>query len=302
MPDQKSLYRGRFAPSPTGPLHFGSLIAALASYLEAQNQQGEWLVRMEDIDELRNVRHADNDILHTLEAYGFEWQGEVIYQTQRKQAYQDALDQLQEQELIYRCICSRSQIKEQAEHGPLGIIYPGTCQNSNHSEHHDHAVRLRTANRHIEFSDAIMGVSGHNPHTSLGDFIIRRRDGLFAYQLAVVVDDAWQGITHIVRGYDLLESTPRQIYLQQCLGYPSTQYAHLPLAVNPQGDKLSKQTHAPAVDTGHTVNTLLKAMKFLNQQPPEELEQASLNEFWQWAKNNWSLSRIPSQATILDDS
>ena len=157
MPDQKPLYRGRFAPSPTGPLHFGSLIAALASYLEALSQQGEWLVRMEDVDELRNIGHADSDILKTLEAYGFEWQGEVVYQTQRKQAYEDALDQLQSQDLIYRCICSRRQLREQAEHGPLGIIYPGTCQNSNHPEHHEHAIRLRTHNQHIEFVDKHYG-------------------------------------------------------------------------------------------------------------------------------------------------
>lgn len=274
------------------------MIAAVASYLEAHRHQGQWLVRMEDVDELRNVRHADTEILNTLEVYGFEWQGEVVYQTQRKQAYQHALDQLQAQDLIYRCICSRRQLRAQAEHGPLGIIYPGTCQNSNHPEHHEHAVRLRTYNRHIEFTDAIMGVYGHNPHTSLGDFIIRRRDGLFAYQLAVVVDDAWQGITHIVRGHDLLESTPRQIYLQQCLNYPSAHYAHLPLAVNAQGDKLSKQTHAAAVDLRHPVNTLLKVMKFLNQQPPEELAKATLEDFWLWAKSHWSLNRIPDQGRI----
>ncbi|MFW2374632.1 MAG: tRNA glutamyl-Q(34) synthetase GluQRS [Gammaproteobacteria bacterium] len=298
MSDQKPLYRGRFAPSPTGPLHFGSLIAALASYLEALSQQGEWLVRMEDVDVLRNVRHADSDILKTLEAYGFEWQDEVIYQTRRTQAYQEALHQLTAKDLIYRCICSRRQLRQQAEHGPLGIIYPGTCQNSDHPEHHEHAVRLRTRNQHIEFVDAIMGSYGHNPHTSLGDFIVRRRDGLFAYQLAVVVDDAWQGITHIVRGFDLLESTPRQIYLQQCLDYPACQYAHLPLAVNAQGDKLSKQTHAAAIDIKNPVATLLKVMKFLHQQPPEELAQASLHEFWQWAKGHWTLSRVPSRAKI----
>jgi len=275
-------------------LHFGSLIAAVASYLEALSHQGEWLVRMEDVDELRNISHADSDILKTLVAYGFEWQGEVVYQTQRKEAYQEAMDQLQAKDLIYRCICSRRQLKEQAEHGPLGIIYPGTCQNSDHAEHHDHAIRLRTRNQHIEFIDAIMGDYGHNPHTSLGDFIIRRRDGLFAYQLAVVVDDAWQGISHIVRGNDLLESTPRQIYLQQCLDYPATHYAHLPLAVNTQGDKLSKRTHAPAVDNKKPVATLLKVMQFLHQSPPKELAQANLHEFWHWAREHWALNRIPS--------
>lgn len=255
-------------------------------------------MRMEDVDELRNVPQADSDILSTLEHYGFEWHGEVLYQTRRKQAYLEALESLQSQDLVYRCICSRRELRAQAEQGPLGIIYPGTCQDSNHPDHHEHAIRLRTQNRHIEFNDAIMGTYGHNPHSSLGDFIIRRRDGLFAYQLAVVVDDAWQGITDIVRGYDLLDSTPRQIYLQQCLGYPMLDYAHLPLAVNPEGDKLSKQTHAEAVDKKNPVPALTKVMQFLNQQPPSELSQANLEDFWHWADNHWSLSRIPNQCTI----
>lgn len=292
-------YRGRFAPSPTGPLHFGSLIAAVASYLEAYAHNGEWLVRMEDVDELRNVAGAADDILLTLEAHGFEWCGDVIYQTQRKPAYSEALQQLMDQDLVYRCVCSRRDLREQAEHGPLGLIYPGTCQNQAHSEDHEHALRIRTRHQHIEFADAIMGLYGHNPHRDLGDFIIRRRDGLFAYQLAVVVDDAWQGITDIVRGYDLLNSTPRQIYLQQCLNYPSTHYAHLPIAVNAQGDKLSKQTHAPAIDRKQPVTNLVKVMKFLNQQPPQSLEQVSLSEFWQWARTNWDLSKIPQQSQIL---
>ncbi len=292
-------YRGRFAPSPTGPLHFGSLIAAVASYLDAHTHNGEWLVRMEDVDELRNVPGAADDILLTLEAHGFEWYGSVIYQTQRKQAYTDALQQLLDQGLVYRCVCSRRDLREQAEHGPLGLIYPGTCQNQAHAEEHEHALRIRTRNQHIEFEDAIMGLYGHNPHRDLGDFIIRRRDGLFAYQLAVVVDDAWQGITDIVRGYDLLNSTPRQIYLQQCLHYPSTRYAHLPIAVNAQGDKLSKQTHAPAIDRKQPVANLVKVMDFLNQQPPSDLEQVSLNEFWQWARTNWDLKKIPRQSQIF---
>jgi len=292
-------YRGRFAPSPTGPLHFGSLIAALASYLEARRHRGDWLVRMEDVDELRNVKGAADQILFSLDAFGFEWDGDVLYQTRRKQAYQQALEALQEQQLVYRCVCSRRDLRATAASGPLGLIYPGTCRHQRHPEHREHALRVRTTDSSIEFNDRIMGGYGQNLAQQLGDFIIRRRDGLFAYQLAVVVDDEFQRITDVVRGHDLLDSTPRQIYLQQCLGYAALSYAHLPLAVNAQGDKLSKQTHAAPLVDKKPVPQLVAAMAFLGQQLEPGLQRASLQTFWQWALENWHISKVAAKAQIL---
>ena len=291
-------YRGRFAPSPTGPLHFGSLIAAVGSYLEARCRDGEWLVRMEDVDELRNVEGAADDILFTLEAYGFEWDGEVMYQTERKEAYQQALQQLQEQHRSYRCTCSRRDLREQADMGELGLIYPGTCEQAQHPAHVEHAIRVCTDDRSIDFHDCIMGDYRQNLRRELGDFIVRRRDGLFAYQLAVVVDDAFQHISHVVRGYDLLDSTPRQIFLQQLLNLPTPEYCHLPIAINRAGDKLSKQTRAPALSRRQTVRALVQVMDFLNQAPEPELQHATPEVFWQWALETWDARRVPAKAHI----
>ena len=230
MSDDILHYRGRFAPTPTGPLHFGSLITAVASYCQARSLHGDWLVRIEDVDETRTIPGSADDILRTLDNYGFQWQGEVLYQTHRKPAYEEALQQLLANDLIYRCVCSRKALQEQAEQGELGIIYPGLCANKQHPENIESAIRIRTRNQHTEFEDQIMGRYGHNLKQDLGDFIVRRRDGLFAYQLAVVIDDEFQQITDIVRGIDLLDSTPRQIYLQQRLDYNTPTYAHLPIA------------------------------------------------------------------------
>lgn len=288
MPDT-STYRGRFAPSPTGPLHFGSIITAVASYADARAQDGEWLLRIEDVDEPRTVAGSADNILRTLEALGFEWSGEVLYQTHRTQAYHDAMQQLAQQKLIYRCTCTRSELNTLRDNS----VYPGLCAHKNHPAHIKHAVRLRTENKRIEFNDAVMGLYGQNLQTDIGDFIIRRRDGLFAYQLAVVTDDAFQGITHIVRGADLLDSTPRQIYLQQCLHYPKTEYLHLPLAINADGKKLSKQTYAAHIKTSSAV--LFDALRFLGQQPPAELEHASCETIWQWAITNWKRASIPKK-------
>jgi len=293
-----SQYIGRFAPSPTGSLHFGSLIAAIASFLEARSRHGKWLVRMEDVDELRNVEGSADDILRTLESYGFEWDDEVIYQTHRKEAYAEALQQLIDRDLVYRCTCSRRDLKAIAQQGEYGCIYPGICSNKNHPDEVGHSLRVRTKDQHIEFKDAIMGCYGHNPKRDVGDFIIRRRDGLFAYQLAVVVDDAFQHITDIVRGFDLLDSTPRQIYLQQHLNYPKIRYAHLPIALNAKGDKLGKQTGAKAIKKNFDSNTLTLALQFLGQQPPDDLAKTSAYDFWQWALQNWDISKVPDKAEI----
>jgi len=292
-------YRGRFAPSPTGPLHKGSLVAAVASYLEAKKNNGQWLVRMEDVDELRNVKGAADSILRSLEAFGFEWDEEVLYQTHRKDAYEDALQTLKNKSLVYPCTCSRKSLKVLASEGkiisgPLGLIYPGTCIENNfaHYQPEDYAIRIKVTNQNINFNDTLLGPNTQNLKTDLGDFIIRRRDGLFAYQLAVVVDDAYQNITHVVRGADLLDSTARQIYLQACFDFPNPEYMHLPLITHKNGDKLSKQTGAKGI--GHKADALLivECLNFLGQQPPQELTRESLPNIWQWAKNNWKLDTL----------
>lgn len=293
-------YRGRFAPSPSGPLHFGSLIAAVASYLDARCQQGRWLVRMEDVDEGRNQPDAADDILFTLEHYGFEWDEAVIYQTQRKQAYADVLDKLFEEALIYRCTCSRRELVQQAEIGPFGPVYPGTCRHKHHNPASKHAIRIRTADSIIQFTDRLFGYQQQNLQEELGDFIIRRRDGFFAYQLAVVVDDEFQQINQVVRGHDLLDSTARQIYLQRCLGYAESQYLHLPLVINQHGEKLSKQTHAPAISKKLAVPNLYRALKFLGQQPPADLQRDTLRNIWQWCHENWDSKTIPAQSSMVE--
>ncbi|MDX9952048.1 MAG: tRNA glutamyl-Q(34) synthetase GluQRS, partial [Methylophilaceae bacterium] len=242
------MYRGRFAPSPTGPLHFGSLVAALASYLEARQQQGEWLLRMEDLDTPRNMPGAADAILRSLEAFGFEWDGPVVYQSERHDLYAAALARLQEDGLVYPCGCTRKEIADSAIHGIEGAIYPGTCRSGLPPGKTARAWRIRAENRTIGFDDAIQGHVAQNLARDIGDFVLKRADGFYAYQLAVVVDDADQGITHVVRGADLLDSTPRQIYLQQVLGLPAMHYAHIPVVLNAQGEKLSKQTQAAAVD------------------------------------------------------
>lgn len=286
------MYRGRFAPSPTGPLHFGSLVAALASYLEARQQQGEWLLRMEDLDTPRNMPGAADAILRSLEAFGFEWDGPVVYQSERHDLYAAALARLQEDGLVYPCGCTRKEIADSAIHGIEGAIYPGTCRSGLPPGKTARAWRIRAENRTIGFDDAIQGHVAQNLARDIGDFVLKRADGFYAYQLAVVVDDADQGITHVVRGADLLDSTPRQIYLQQVLGLPAMHYAHIPIVLNAQGEKLSKQTQAAAVDDRQPATQLLQALDFLQQSPPAAIRNAPLADIWQWADQNWQLSRI----------
>lgn len=286
------MYRGRFAPSPTGPLHFGSLVAALASYLEARQQQGEWLLRMEDLDTPRNMPGAADAILRSLEAFGFEWDGAVVYQSERHDLYAAALARLQEGGLVYPCGCTRKEIADSAIHGIEGAIYPGTCRSGLPPGKTARAWRIRAENRTIGFDDAIQGHVAQNLARDIGDFVLKRADGFYAYQLAVVVDDADQGITHVVRGADLLDSTPRQIYLQQVLGLPAMHYAHIPVVLNAQGEKLSKQTQAAAVDDRQPATQLWQALDFLQQSPPAAIRNAPLADIWQWADQNWQLSRI----------
>ena len=287
------LYRGRFAPSPTGPLHFGSLVAAVGSYLDAKHHGGEWLVRIEDIDTPRTVPGAADAILHTLEALGMEWQGSIIYQSQRTAIYQDALHRLQQLGFVYPCTCTRKEIADSSIAGINGPIYPGTCRHKSTAKGKTHALRIETNEMLIQFQDRIMGSYQQQLARDIGDFVIRRADGIYAYQLAVVVDDAVQGITHIVRGADLLDSTPRQIFLQRLLGYPSPCYLHLPVVTNATGEKLSKQTNAAAIDLNNALPQLVAAIRFLGQEPPNEILDGDISAFWSWAIPNWRITSIP---------
>ncbi len=288
MPNNKSQqYTGRFAPSPTGPVHFGTLIAAVGSYLQAKKSNGEWIIRMEDVDITRRVEGSDTEILHTLEAFGFEWHGEIIYQSEQTEHYRAALDQLITRSLVFPCICSRKQLaKADSE------IYPGNCRDHKLPEKNEHALRLFAEDIIIEFSDLVMGKQSQNIARQCGDFVIKRRDGLFAYQLAVVVDDALQGITEIVRGADLLDSTPRQIYLQRLLDYTTPDYCHLPLAVDAAGNKISKSEGAAKVDIKNREKLLCDVLEFLDQKPPVDLSDSSINDIWSWAIENWDINKV----------
>jgi glutamyl-Q tRNA(Asp) synthetase len=286
-------YVGRFAPSPTGPLHFGSLVAALGSYLESRAQRGRWLVRMEDVDEPRCSVQAAVDILRTLEACGFEWDGVVMVQSRHKDRYREVLDGLKREGLVYPCACTRKELAD-SDLAPDGAtIYPGTCRNGLPPGKVARAWRLRVDATTVCFDDAVQGGVCQHLAQEAGDFVLLRADGYFAYQLAVVVDDADQGVTHVVRGADLLDSTPRQIFLQRCLGLPTPAYAHLPVAVNADGEKLSKQTLAEAIDVRDPVPALFVALRFLGQPLPPDTRRTTTTDFWAWATAHWQLARVP---------
>ncbi|MDD5393922.1 MAG: tRNA glutamyl-Q(34) synthetase GluQRS [Thiothrix sp.] len=276
---------GRFAPSPTGPLHFGSLVAATASYLAARRAGGEWLLRIEDLDKPREQTGAADTIIQTLADFGFVWDGDILYQSQRLPAYQEALANLKPN--TYPCTCSRKR---------FGACYPGTCRDkplSNPAQ--QHSIRLRTHDQPICFTDQIYGKYCQRLESVLGDFVILRADGIFAYQLAVVVDDAFQGVNQIVRGADLLDNTPRHLYLQQLLGFPQPSYAHVPLVIDQQGQKLSKQNLAPAVSTEKRLDTLVAALRFLGQTCPDASDLDTLNAFWDWAIAHWNMASVTPQ-------
>ena len=296
-------YVGRFAPSPTGPLHFGSLVAAVASYLEARTHQGQWLVRIEDLDKPREVSGASDNILSTLEAFGFEWDKQIVYQSQRNQTYAQALSILKDQHLVYPCTCTRKEIVDSSvQVGVEGDIYPQTCLKQPIKKNHPIAWRIRVKDTITRFNDAIQGTISQNLLHDIGDFVLKRADGLFAYQLAVVVDDDAQGVTHVVRGADLLNSTPRQLYLQSILGFHSPSYTHIPVAANSKGQKLSKQTLALGLSSQDAIIQLCAALKFLNQNPPNALQHADLNTCWEWAISHWNLNLIPKAKSITTDS
>lgn len=258
--------RGRFAPSPSGPLHFGSLVAALASWLDARASGSEWLVRIEDVDETRTVPGADTEILRALEALGLHWDGSIVWQSRRKALYEQALADLWQTGQAYRCRCSRREVADSGMAGIDGPVYPGTCRDLRLARDVPGADRARSTPAPIRFDDAVQGRIEQDVEHEVGDFILKRRDGLHAYQLAVVVDDAEQGITDVVRGADLLLSTPRQIHLQDLLDYPTPRYLHVPLATH-GGQKLSKQNFAPALDPARGPEALAAALAFLGQAP-----------------------------------
>jgi len=288
-----TIYRGRFAPSPTGPLHFGSLVAAVASYLEAKSRAGEWLVRMEDLDTPRNVPGAADDILRALTACGMRWDDAVIYQSARTDAYHAELHRLRALGLVYPCACSRREIADSAVSGIEGPVYPGTCRAGLAPGKTVRAWRIDVRGADIRFDDAIQGPVLQDLARDIGDFVLLRADHVYAYQLAVVVDDAEQGITDVVRGADLLDSTPRQIFLHKLLKFTPPRYCHVPVAANANGEKLSKQTHAAAVDYARPQAALVPALRFLGQQPPDDLVDANIGEFWNWALRNWRIDRVP---------
>lgn len=291
------IYRGRFAPSPTGPLHFGSLVTALASYLRAKSQGGSWLVRIEDLDPPREMAGARAHILHTLEALELHWDEMVLYQSDRRDAYEAALAQLRERGSAYPCACSRSEIlaAQLPDSAAAEPVYPGTCRGGLPSGRAPRAWRVLTTAEPIHFDDRLQGRQSQSLDQVCGDFVIRRADQLFAYQLAVVVDDADQGVTEVVRGCDLLDSTARQIHLQRLLHLPTPRYLHLPLALEPGGQKLSKQTGAPPVDRRKAGAALYDALAFLGQQPPSALRRDSAGQVLQWAEAHWNLDAVPRQ-------
>lgn len=283
---------GRFAPSPTGNLHFGSLVAAVASYLQAKTSGGSWLVRIEDIDPPREVPGSASNILGDLRRFEMHPDAPVLYQSSRSGAYQDAIAQLIRQQQAYWCGCSRSEL-------PASGIYPGTCRAGLPEGRTPRSVRLKVSGRTLAFNDLVQGPQEENLQQSVGDFVIRRADGLAAYQLAVVVDDAFQNVSEIVRGADLLGSTARQIYLQQCLGLPTPSYAHHPVAATNDGRKLSKRSGSDPVAALPPHQALYLALNFLGQGCPRGLDLPSL---WDWAMSNWRLSSVPCRETVIFDS
>lgn len=295
---EPELYIGRFAPSPTGPLHFGSLLAAIASHLEARQNNGRWLVRMEDIDPPREQPGAADLIVRALDAYGFEWDGPVFFQSSSSDLHQAALQTLIDNGMAYACGCSRRDLAD-VPRSPLGVIYPGTCRYGTDAT--ETAIRVITDDTAIEFEDGLQGRQSQRLQSESGDFIVLRRDKLIAYHLAVVVDDFHQGITDIVRGIDLMDSTPRQIWLQRLLDYPTPRYSHIPVAVHADGSKLSKLTGAQALPLDEASAMLVTALRALRQQPPPELAGEPTGVVWQWAKEHWDIAALSNCEAISGD-
>ncbi len=285
-------YCGRFAPSPTGPLHFGSLVTAMASYLEARARHGRWLLRIDDLDQTRCVPGMAGHIMRTLEAFGMHWDGRPAWQSRNQAAYQAALERLRRDGRLYHCRCSRRQVAAAATRsGPEGPIYPGTCRGLDLGPGPGRATRIRVDDTPIRFEDGLFGPQTQNLSEWVGDFVVHRADGYFAYQLAVVVDDHLAGINQVVRGADLLASTARQLWLHDLLGQPRPRHLHVPLVLGPDGKKLSKRDAAHPVDPAQPLPDLLAAWTFLGQTPPQDRD-LSVEEFWQWALPLWQPERM----------
>jgi len=285
-------YRGRFAPSPSGLLHFGSLIAALASYLDAKSHQGLWLVRIEDIDPPREQAGASDKILSTLAAFGLHWDEEVLYQSQQSELYRDVLNNLSSNNLSYYCQCTRADIKK------VGGIYQGHCRQLN-LQQNGTATRMINTHAINHYNDLVQGNVQCDFALAQEDFTLVRKDGLFAYQLAVVVDDIYQNISHVIRGCDLLEPTARQLSLFALLEQPAPKYGHVPLAITDEGFKLSKQNKATAIDIKNPQPALISALKFLGQNPPKALSFTHTEQIIQWAVKHWSLANVPKSQKII---
>ncbi len=282
-------YIGRFAPSPTGPVHMGTLVSAMAGYLDARRQRGKWLLRIEDLDRPREVAGAANAIIRFLEDAGFQWDDEIIYQSQRNAFYREALAQLDSLNMIYNCECSRKQLNS--------VVYPGNCRNKLIHSSAECAVRLKTSNDIICFEDRIRGKQQQNLLLDSGDFVIRRKDGLFAYQLAVVVDDAASGVTDIVRGADLLDSTARQIYLYRLLQQNVPRYAHTTLILDSEGNKLSKSSPGDNILKAE-VATLTQAWNLLQPVTIAAADFTGTDSFWDWAIANWQYNSTRQDQTL----
>jgi glutamyl-Q tRNA(Asp) synthetase len=285
-----SAYCGRFAPSPTGPLHFGSLIAALGSYLQAKHQGGRWLIRIEDLDNPRNQPCAMQSILRSLQRFGLTADGEILLQSARVGSYREALATLHARGLTFGCTCSRQEVGDS--------VYSGTCREGVPRGRQPRSIRVRVDADTVSFTDAVQGRYEQDLKRDVGDFVVLRADNIVAYHLAVVVDDALQGVTEVVRGADLLDSTPRQIYLQHLLGLTTPRYMHLPMAVGADGRKLSKQNDAPPIDESNPAGTLWQALRFLGQEPEEALRRASVGRILDWAVVHWSLAKVPRLRAI----
>ncbi len=293
---------GRFAPSPTGPLHFGTLIAAVGSYLLAKQFYGRWLLRIEDLDPPRVVSGAADAMLILLEQLGFTWDGEITYQSDRFERYREIVEQLHRSDLVFPCNCTRKEILASAPHpGEEGPVYPGTCRDGTKGNRIECAMRLRVTDKIIRFNDGILGLQQQSLNKDVGDFVLHRVDGLFAYQLAVVVDDIDAGVNQVVRGADLLMSTPRQIFLYESLDVDCPKYYHLPLAYGDNGKKLSKRNgDFGLISRENGANMLWRALAFLGQEPPLELFDLPPAEILLWGVENFKVDAVPTCNRPID--
>lgn len=284
-------YRGRFAPSPTGPLHFGSLVAALASWLDARANNGEWLVRIEDIDPLRVVAQSEQQILYSLEAHGLSWDGPISYQNQRHEFYKEALNQLQAGSKTYSCICTRADVAD------MGGAYDGRCKVASVSAENPHSIRF-AIEESVRWHDFIQGTAEFDKARFQGDFVLFRRDEIYSYQLAVAVDDWQQEITHVIRGFDLFDSTARQLILLKALDREPALYGHFPVAMGSDGRKLSKQNQAEPLDDKKAVRNLIAALKFLGQKIPQDFENSDPAKVLDFATAQWDIDKVPETQSI----